>query len=167
MADSTAENDMALLEAALLLDDSALLNTPPWREAVPGVEGAFLIRGALSMAETGRLAAVVRRAHAASLGQRQAAAAAEANVDDAPVDAAARAALPRRDSQHHVPLRARLEALGPLCARLRPCLSPQVGPEGGCPATLRLEGAELSAFLRCYAYGEVSWSAAVCFRCYL
>jgi hypothetical protein len=111
--------------------------TPPHTEAVAGVPGAFVIRGALRGAEADALAAAVRALHGGGRAAGE---------------------QPRRDSAHHVPVRAPAASLAALCARLRAYLPPLAGAPGGCAAPLDAPGAELSPFLRCYAYaaGEES-----------
>ena len=140
---STA-TDGALLTSALVLGPPPTI--PPQREAVDAVPGAFVIRGALTEAETTKLAAVVRLAHQR---REQAASSAPAVTADSVLSDKS-----RRDSQHHIPIRTEAAALSQLAARLRPLLPKVAGPPGGCKAALAPPGSEVSGFLRCYHYKE-------------
>eukprot|EP01048_Picozoa_sp_COSAG05_P021982 COSAG05_NODE_4229_length_1612_cov_7.904164_1_plen_248_part_00 len=151
VADDGGASDEALLEAAVSSLGPATA-VAPRREDVAGVPGAYVIRGALTQAETAQLGCVVRAAHrrrdenrAASDRAGQAAGGAADIIADGKA---------RRDSQHHIPIRAEAAALGKLAARLRPWLPPLVGPPGGCAATLAPPGSEVSGFFRCYHYKE-------------
>jgi len=105
----------------------------PTAEDVPGVVGAFLIRNALSAAEVQGLEVVVRLAHVSHLPRRDSG-----------------GTTTRRESQHHKPVRVPVDALAPVCKRIRPFLPAVAGPD--CEASLAEPGLEMSEFLRCYLY---------------
>jgi hypothetical protein len=160
-ADDDASTDaQALLRAALLSIHGPCPALAPTREPVEGVPGAYVLRGALSNAEATRLAAVVRAAHR-SRAERLGLTAQPPRTGVTGAGGGGgdwRAEQPRRDSQHHVPLRASRDDMCALAARLREWLPQIAGPPAGCAAPLAPPGDEISTFLRCYLYkqGDVS-----------
>jgi len=107
----------------------------PTVEMIPGVPGAFLIRGAFSKEEAESLGLVVRLAHTSEMPRRDSG-----------------LTTTRRGSQHHKPVRVHVADLASFAKRIRPFLPAVAGPN--CDSELAEPGLEVSEFLRCYLYLE-------------
>ena len=166
----------SLEESLRALGSSADVAAGMRLQPVMGVDGAFVIQNCLSEGECGALAAAVRLLHSSwreaqetkhlakrARGQElnvtadresSPSSSAEVTAEVATVGAAvgAAAALPRRMSQHHIPCRVAQDALACLCARMRPFLPRQAGPDNAGP--IMSDGRQVSPFLRCYHYKE-------------
>ena len=119
------------------------------KETVEGVEGAFVIRNALTAKECDSLSKSVQflvERNDAAIRSRIAAVKGGGDKDHR-----------RRPSQHHTPCRLEQASLRVLCSRLRPFFPCRAGPAS--KFVLASPGHEVSSFLRLYDYQEGEFSS--------
>lgn len=107
------------------------------RHNITDVPGCFVVKGLLSSDECTEWAQLVREVH---------------HQKETCQNTSSKQQQPRRESQHHLPLKVNSGHAGfaSLTQRLRPFLPNVAGPN--CKAHLDISGQEISTFLRCYRY---------------